>query len=246
MLLSIIIFFTITCIFGFYLRKYFPILITNENDADEISKSSRNLKYVLGLVLLALSIGEGLISSYVGTKAFEFVYRIITGLFQLYYNYTNDPATRRLYGELVNGLFSLLFSGFSVILMLLIFNIIIFYLLESIFNKVDRKADNKIFHSTEAILELLLLLPLVIFGLLIAFWTYFILFKGEFFNHSALMVVISGIICCLIAYIFTYLFLQLYARNNVLKLTNDNHSLVQSWFERNNSFYIVFGAFIKV
>lgn len=166
------------------------------------TKKSNYTKY---LILLLFSVLNGFISSFVASTGFEFFYsrfyRAFTQTIVTYFPYQSSIEQLTFYGELVDGICAFFFGAILALVVVLLVNVILSVITSQI---LQHWFHLPLFHDNfiiNILLEWSLLLPILLYGLVIIFWVYYLVLKGIIFNRVWYILLIAGLVLVLLAFV---------------------------------------------
>ena len=224
---------------GFWYKQ---VKIEN-NGSFSTSKIVKYFKaYSIQIYLILIAIISGILGALIGSEAFEFLYdrlyKALTEAFQTYFTY-DVMANRTFYGELIDGTLSVMFAGFIVLLVIWLVYIFTSAILDTI-SRLFFKA--RLFYNnfaTKIVAEWSLVVPLTFYAIVLGYWVFFLLFKGDIFNRSSSMLMIVGVLLSILAYLGASFYVDFlkFCYNRVLKndITNEYY---QTWIKNINRLLI--------
>lgn len=243
--LAIFVYLAVSSITDFALRNINWNQSTNQEDMQDISIPENSSKIViLATMLIITAFINGLLASFIGTTGFQFIYtrfyKVFTQLFQKYGSFESSIANQIFYGEMLNGLVAVIFGGIVAILFIWLLNIFVLAFFEisaSFYSKYQLFKEN---FTTQIIIEWSFLVPLLFYGMTIGYWAYFLLFKGDLFNHDTVSLMVSGTLLSLFALLLSGLFINFVPKYLIPLVNNNNVVNVDSdkWVEGMKKFLV--------
>ncbi len=248
-ILAVFVYFAVVSFSEFFIKslnnELKGILIKNSNSSpkSELNQTSVLKKYFIFVFLPIIGILSGLAGAIVGALGFEFLYDrffiAITEIATSYFSFDSSNSNRLFYGTIIDGSLAVIFGGLIAILSIWIL-LIFFTAVVDTFVRLSLKI--RLLYSnfaTKIVAEWFLLGPLMIYGFFLAFWVWFLLFQGDFFNRATVPLMILGMIFSVLAWVIgsLYVYGLKYVYANVLKNNTDNE-MYRAWITGINKFLI--------